>query len=97
MSEPLHFTKCICLISSYSLADCIGRVSFHSARPIRPEMLEAVKEALETDLMYELPINFRRGAGDTYFSGKMLAKLARVIIIADEVTTPVVVDCFIKR
>ena len=60
-------------------------MSFHAVDPIRPEMLEAVREAIETDILYELPINYRRGAGDTYFAGKMLAKLARIIIIADEV------------
>lgn len=26
-----------------------------------------------------------KGAGDTYFSGKMLAKLARIILIADQI------------
>jgi hypothetical protein len=40
---------------------------------------------LKTDIHYELPGNYMRGAGDTYFSGKMLSKLARIIIIAKEV------------
>lgn len=48
-------------------------------------MLPAIRKALETDLKYEIPLNYQRGAGDTYFAGKMLAKLARVLIIADEV------------
>lgn len=31
-----------------------------------------------------MPDNYLRGAGDTYFSGKMLAKLGRIIVIAQE-------------
>lgn len=27
----------------------------------------------------------KAGAGDTYFSGKMLGKLARILLVADEV------------
>jgi len=35
---------------------------------------------------FTLPDYFMRGAGDTYFSGKMLAKLGRIILIAEELT-----------
>jgi endo-1,3(4)-beta-glucanase len=37
------------------------------------------------DIEYRLPNYVRRGAGDTYFSGKFLAKLARILAIAEEV------------
>ncbi|CAK0798476.1 unnamed protein product, partial [Prorocentrum cordatum] len=33
---------------------------------------------------FDLPLNYRLGVGDTYFAGKMLARLARLVVIADE-------------
>ena len=48
-------------------------------------MLPDIRAALKTDIHYALPDNYMRGAGDTYFSGKMLARLARVLIVAKEV------------
>jgi endoglucanase Acf2 len=48
-------------------------------------MLSDLRAAVQKDIHYSLPDNYMRGAGDTYFSGKMLAKLARIILIAQEV------------
>jgi endoglucanase Acf2 len=59
-------------------------VSFGVTNPIRPEMRSAISDALDFDIGYELPDNYKRGAGDTYFSGKMLAKMARIALIAEE-------------
>ena len=42
-------------------------------------------KALLGDIGFELPDFFQRGAGDTYFSGKYLAKLARILLISEEV------------
>lgn len=47
-------------------------------------MLSDLKQAIIKDLGWRIPENYMKGAGDTYFSGKMLAKLARVLLIADE-------------
>jgi endo-1,3(4)-beta-glucanase len=47
-------------------------------------MIEAIRTAAEQDLKFRLPKNYMIGAGDTYFSGKLLARLARILIIADE-------------
>jgi endoglucanase Acf2 len=63
----------------------LHRVSFNAPRAPRKEMLNDIRAALKKDIHYELPENYMRGAGDTYFSGKMLAKLARIILIAKEV------------
>jgi len=41
-------------------------------------------ESLTDDLTYTLPLNYQKGAGDTYFCGKMMAKLARIVLIAEE-------------
>ncbi len=48
-------------------------------------MIPAIRESLAADLQFELPVNYRIGAGDTYFSGKMLAKLARILLVARDV------------
>ena len=45
----------------------------------------AVQKALRKDLSFALPQNYMNGAGDTYFSGKMLAKLARILLVARDV------------
>jgi hypothetical protein len=39
-------------------------------------MLEAVLLAAKADLSFALPVNYMVGAGDIYFSGKILAKPA---------------------
>jgi hypothetical protein len=49
----------------------------------QPAMTTAINEALDKDIMFEIPDNYKRAAGDTYFSGKMLAKLGRIALIAD--------------
>jgi endo-1,3(4)-beta-glucanase len=36
------------------------------------------------DKDFDLPLSYRLGVGDTYYSGKMLARLARLVAIADE-------------
>jgi hypothetical protein len=41
-------------------------------------------DAVLGDINYSLPVFFGRGAGNTYFSGKMLSKLARILLIAEE-------------
>ena len=43
------------------------------------------KGGLERRYSFRLDDNYMHGAGDTYFSGKMLGKLARILIIAEEI------------
>jgi endoglucanase Acf2 len=81
----LHGRACLIQGSSWCLLEHLHRIGFNAPRPPRPEMVESIRSALLTDLTYQLPTNYKNGAGDTYFSGKMLAKLARIILIADEV------------
>ena len=58
--------------------------------------VQEILEALAGDLEYDLPLNYQIGAGDTYFSGKMLAKLARLLVISsslgDSVSTAVLLS-----
>ena len=49
-------------------------------KPI-PDMVTNLKKVLNDDIKYRRPYNYMKGAGDTYFSGKMLSKLARILVI----------------
>jgi hypothetical protein len=84
----LHGIACPVIGSQWSLLEHLHHVGFSAQRPVRSEMLDVVRAAAQEDILFELPDNYMRGAGDTYFSGKMLAKLARIIVIADEVRRP---------
>jgi len=53
-------------------------------RPPNHRAIPALADAVVDDIHYSLPENFMGGKADTYFSGKMLAKLARIIVIASE-------------
>jgi endo-1,3(4)-beta-glucanase len=67
------------------MVEHLHRTSFSAPRAPREEMVSAIREALKKDITYSPPQNYMDGAGDTYFSGKMLAKLARILIVASEV------------
>lgn len=76
-----------CLVegSTWSILENLPRIAFQAPRPPRPHFLPALTQVLLSDINYTLPDFFQRGAGDTYFSGKMLAKLGRILLIAEEV------------
>ena len=61
-----------------------GLPSFSSPRPPNHRAIPALAQSLSKDINYALPDNYMKGAGDTYFSGKMLAKLGRIIVVAQE-------------
>ena len=67
------------------MVEKVQAVRFEAPNPYIPEMVDSIRDSLLTDLTYELPLNYQKGAGDTYFSGKMLAKLARIIQIGLEI------------
>jgi len=60
-------------------------VNFRAKRPPKPHYIPTLAKALSSDIEFKIPDYFKRGAGDTYFSGKFLAKLARILLISDEV------------
>eukprot|EP00930_Biecheleria_cincta_P002255 TRINITY_DN103275_c0_g1_i1.p1 TRINITY_DN103275_c0_g1~~TRINITY_DN103275_c0_g1_i1.p1 ORF type:complete len:800 (+),score=104.10 TRINITY_DN103275_c0_g1_i1:66-2465(+) len=78
---------------SYTLFPDVG---LSSAQPVashfRDKLLHSLKGSTGArwngsmpDKDFDLPLNYQLGVGDTYFSGKMLARLARIIAIADEI------------
>ncbi|RYG65845.1 hypothetical protein EON64_11075, partial [archaeon] len=81
----IHGTACPAIGGSWSLVEHLHRTSFYAFTNPQQEMLGDIHEAALKDLTWRLPDNYMRGAGDTYFSGKLLAKLARILLIADEV------------
>ncbi|CAM9532101.1 unnamed protein product, partial [Phaeothamnion confervicola] len=69
---------------AWSMEVPLHSVSFGARRAVRAEMADAVNEALDLDIQYDVADNYKTGTGDTYFSGKMLAKMARIALIAEE-------------
>lgn len=76
---------CLVVGSTWSLVEDIPTVGLRAPRHPAPEYMPALIQSLKVDLNYTVQQNYLEGAGDTYFSGKMLAKLGRIIAIADEV------------
>ena len=59
-------------------------VSYNALRPPTAKYIPQLTEAIAEDLKFRIDENYMKGAGDTYFSGKMIAKLSRTIVIAQE-------------
>lgn len=76
-----------CLVkgNTWKMVDQRLPIGFRAPRAIRNEHLPALLESLQKDLHFRVSKIYRRGYGDTYFSGKMLAKLARICMVAEEV------------
>jgi hypothetical protein len=75
---------CLTKGSSWNLVEVLPEVSFQAPRHPNPRFLPDLADAVTQDLNYAIPANYLIGAGDTYFSGKALAKLARIILVAQE-------------
>jgi endoglucanase Acf2 len=58
--------------------------TFLAPRPPKADLVPVIAEYLADDILFQLAHNTLRGASDTYFSGKLLARLARVLVIASE-------------
>ncbi|CAE8695749.1 unnamed protein product, partial [Polarella glacialis] len=77
---------------THQLLPDVGLASFRPiAEGFKADLLDVLrgpKSALWNgslpDKDFDLPLNMQLGAGDTYWSGKMLSRLARLVVIADE-------------
>jgi len=75
--------------------DLFPDVGFSAPRAVDTSMKASILDALKgsnakwnltmSDSEFDLPLNYQLGAGDTYFSAKMIARIARLVTIADEV------------
>lgn len=80
-----HGSTCLVKGEKWVLAEDVSRrQSFTARRPPEPEAIPALADAISQDIHYSLSNNMLRGAADTYFSGKILSRVARVILIASE-------------
>ena len=83
--NTFHGSTCLVRGESWKLSESVGRkMSFTASRPPEPSAIPDLADALLDDIHYRLSSNLLRGAADTYFSGKLLARLGRVIEIASE-------------
>jgi Glycosyl hydrolase family 81 C-terminal domain len=70
----------------WELKEAIPAIGFRAPRPPAPWAIPSIAQSLQHDINFTLPSFYIRGAGDTYFSGKMLAKLGRILLIAEELS-----------
>ena len=61
-----------------------GQPSFFAPRPPMASTIRNLAKAINQDIQFRIPGYYSRGAGDTYFSGKILAKLSRILLVAYE-------------
>ena len=83
--QSLLGPACILLGNSWIMKDEMPNVSFYAPRSPKPEFFEPLIKALSNDISYAVQERYQRGAGDTYFSGKQIARLGRILLIANEV------------
>ena len=76
---------CLVESSTWHLNEKLLEAGLRAPRPPAPWAIAALAKSAKEDLNYTLPSYYRRGAGDTYFSGKMLAKLGRIVLVAEEI------------
>ncbi|KAL3910500.1 MAG: hypothetical protein SGILL_007666 [Bacillariaceae sp.] len=88
---------CMVLGDGWSLDQTLPTIDFRASRPIKPHFIPRLAAALSRDIKYKLPEYQMRGAGDTYFSGKLLVKLARILTIAEEVNELCAVEGFLDH
>jgi len=76
-----------CLVKGrkWFIPEELPEIDFRAKRPPKPEYIPLLSDVLTEDINFKMPAIYKRGGGDTYFSGKMLAKLARILFIAEEV------------
>jgi len=76
----------VCLVEGnvWNMYEKLPAVDFRATRHPNPKYMQILAEALVNDIRYQIPSNFQSGAADTYFSGKTIAKLARILLITEE-------------
>mmetsp|Transcript_19302 Transcript_19302/g.47724 ORF Transcript_19302/g.47724 Transcript_19302/m.47724 type:complete len:898 (+) Transcript_19302:60-2753(+) len=83
--NTFHGKTCLVKGSKWSLTEDLSQTqSFVARRPPVASAIESLASSLSDELELELPDNLHRGAADTYFSGKILSRVARTIVIASE-------------
>lgn len=82
--SSLYGPTCLVEGATWTLKENLPRIGLQAPRAPRAQFVPALAEAVMEDINYTLPEFFERGAGDTYFSGKMISKLSRILLITEE-------------
>ncbi len=73
----------------WALSDEMPSIAWAAPRSVSDsDKLNQIKKALESDLAWELPINYKTGTGDPYNAGKLLSRMANIALVADAVGAP---------
>ena len=83
--QSLFGPACIVIGNTWKMVDDLPRVHLYAPRSPKPKFLSQLIESLQTDIHYKIQEKYTYGIGDTYLSGKQLAKLGRILLIANEV------------
>eukprot|EP00555_Chaetoceros_dichaeta_P010025 CAMPEP_0198261074 /NCGR_PEP_ID=MMETSP1447-20131203/9873_1 /TAXON_ID=420782 /ORGANISM="Chaetoceros dichaeta, Strain CCMP1751" /LENGTH=1095 /DNA_ID=CAMNT_0043948879 /DNA_START=58 /DNA_END=3342 /DNA_ORIENTATION=- len=85
--STLHGRACLVEGSNWVVKeDLDGQPSFSAPRPPMAKAIPHLADAINKDINYRVSKHFQRGAGDTYFSGKVLAKFSRILLVTEELT-----------
>lgn len=83
--QTFHGKTCLVKGSKWSLTEDVSQSqSFVARRPPAASAIGLLAKSVSEDLAYQLSDDLHRGAADTYFSGKILSRVARTIVIASE-------------
>lgn len=77
----------VCLVKGpavWRMYEELPPVDLRAPRPPAPKFVPDLAAALMEDIQYQIPDNFFIGAADTYFSSKTIARLARILVITEE-------------
>lgn len=76
---------CMLSGSQWKMVEHVPAINFRAPRPPAQWAIKALAKSAKKDIKYRLPPLYEKGSGDTYFSGKMLAKLGRILVVVDEI------------
>lgn len=83
--HTFHGSTCLVKGSKWSLSEDLGEhQSFFASRAPDADAIPKLAAAVVKDIKIRPSDNLSRAAADTYFSGKILARIGRVILIASE-------------
>mmetsp|Transcript_42661 Transcript_42661/g.68726 ORF Transcript_42661/g.68726 Transcript_42661/m.68726 type:complete len:822 (+) Transcript_42661:72-2537(+) len=87
--KSIHGTQQLAVGDVWPMIIDLPDIAWHAPRKVLDaSMLQAIKEAVITDLKWELPWNYQTGTGDPYNAGKMLAKMANIALVGEAVGIP---------
>jgi len=75
---------CLLAGSRWTMMENLPVIGLRAPLPPAPWAIKALAESAQKDIHYTTSKFYSKGAGDTYFSGKMLAKLGRIVAVVDE-------------